>query len=123
MANLSPRLNVPQFRAAVDRPAEIREKGERKEINYQALTVMDWNSGASPLDAWLNSSAVPSTTAALDQQESMKPEIDHLVQEIEEMKVFRNVHIANAPSPDFRDPQLEHVEGVDLDSRSIIVIS
>ena len=51
MANLPPKRSASEFEAAVDRPAKIRKKGRSHEFNYQALTVMDWNSGTSPLDA------------------------------------------------------------------------
>ena len=114
LANLPPKRSASEFEAAVDRPAKMRKKGKTKEFNYQALTIMDWNNGASPLDAWLNQSAVPSTTAASDHQESMKLESNLLAQEIEEMKVFRNVHMAIAPSPKSHDPPLERIEGLDF---------
>ncbi len=117
LANLPPKRNASEFEAAVDRPAKMRKKGESKEFNYQALTVMDWNSGASPLDAWLNQSAVPSTTEALNQPGSMKPDNDLLAQEMEEIKVFRNVHVATAPSMERNDPPLECIEGLDFDAQ------
>ena len=114
LANLPPKRSASDFEAAVDRPTKLREKSESKEFNYQALPVMDWNSAASPLDAWLNQSAVPSPGAALDRQESTNPVSDPLTQEIDEIKVFRNVHMATAPSPEHKDPPLELVEGLDF---------
>ena len=75
---------------------------------------MDWNSGASPLDAWLNQSAIPSTTPALDHQETVDLESDLLALETEEIKVFRNVHMAIAPSPEHNDRPLEPVEGLEF---------
>ena len=117
LANLPPKRSASEFEAAVSRPAKIRKKGNSKEFNYQALTAMDWNSGASPLDAWLNQSAVPSMTVALDQQRPTKLGGDLLAQEIEEIKVFRNVHMAIAPSPEQNDPPLDRVEGLDLSAQ------
>ena len=114
LANLPPKRKASEFAARVDRPAKARKKGKSEEFNYEALTVMDWNSGVSPLDAWLNQSAVPFTTTALKQQERVKQESDILAQEIEEMKVFRNVHMTTAPSPERNDPPLDHVEALDF---------
>ena len=114
LANLPPKRNASDFKSVVNRLAKTSEKDQSKEFNYETLTVMDWNSGASPLDAWLNQSAVPSTTPALDHQETVNPESDLLAQEVEEIKVFRNVHMAIAPSPEHNDPPLEPVEGLDF---------
>lgn len=114
LANLLPKRNTSEFEAVIDHPTKILKKGKSHEFNYQALTVMDWNSGTSPLDAWLNQSAVPSSTRALNQQESIESESDLLAQEIDEMKVFRNVHMAIAPSPKCNDPPLERIEGLDF---------
>ena len=119
LANLPPRRNASDFEAAVDRPAKIRKKGKSHDFNYQTLTVMDWNSGTSPLDAWLNQSAVPSSTTVLSQQESINLESDLLAQEIDEIKVFRNVHMAIAPSPKCND--LEGLEfGAQIYYRNIM---
>ena len=117
LANLPPKRNASDFKSVVNRLAKTSEKDQSKEFNYETLTVMDWNSGASPLDAWLNQSAVPSTTPALDHQENVSPESDLLAQEVEEIKVFRNVHMAIAPSPEHDDPPLEPVEGLDFGAR------
>ena len=114
LANLPPKRNASDFEAAVERPAKLRRKSKSKEFNYQALNVMDWNSGASPLDAWLNQSAVPLPGAALDQRGSTNPVSDPLTQEIDEIKVFRNVHMAIASSPEHNNPLLGPVEGLDF---------
>lgn len=114
LANLPPRRDASEFEAAVDRLAKIRKKGKSKEFNYQTLTIMDWNSGTSRLDAWLNQSAVPSTTAATNRHIS---KTDLLPQEIEEIKVFRNVHVTNAPSPEHNNPPLGPVESLDFPAK------
>ena len=112
LANLPPKRNALDFKSIVNRLAITSEKDQRKEFNFEALTVMDWNSGASPLDAWLNQSAIPSTNPALNHQETVDLESDLLALETEEIKVFRNVHMAIAPSPEYNDPPLEPVEGL-----------
>ena len=114
LANLPPKRNASDFKSVVNRLAKKSEEDQSKEFNYETLTVMDWNSGASPLDAWLNQSAVPSTTPALDHQEIVGSESDLLAQEVEEIKVFRNVHMAIAPSPEHNERPLEPVEGLDF---------
>ena len=114
LANLPPKRNATEFKSVVNRLATASEKDQSKEFNYETLTVMDWNSGASPLDAWLNQSAVPSTNPALDLQKSRELESDLLALETEELKVFRNVHMWTAPSPDHNDPPLEPVEGLEF---------
>ncbi|KAL9117662.1 MAG: hypothetical protein Q9187_005799 [Circinaria calcarea] len=99
LANLPPKRNASEFEAAVDRPAKVRKGGESKAFNYAAVTAMDWNSGASPLDAWLNQSAIPSTAVALQPSDPDNSEKELVDREVKEIKVFRNVHVAMAPSP------------------------
>ena len=101
LANLSPKRSASEFEAAVDRPAKARRTGESKDVNDQAITAMDWNSGASPLDAWLNQSAAPLAVPRQDQEQQSRHE-DPAATEREEIKVFRNVHIADAPEPTTR---------------------
>ena len=117
LANLPPKRNASDFKSVVNRLTKTSEKDQSKEFNYETLTVMDWNSGASPLDAWLNQSAIPSTTPALDHQEAVDLESDLLALETEEIKVFRNVHMAIAPSPEHKDRPLEPVEGLEFSAQ------
>ena len=114
LAHLPPKRNASDFKAVVDRLSIRSDKDQSKEFNYEALTVMDWNSGTSPLDAWLNQSAVPSTNPVMDHQETVDLESDVFAQETEEIKVFRNVHMAIAPSPEQDDPPPESVEGLEF---------
>lgn len=124
LASLPPKRDASEFAAAVDSLAKAGEKGKIKEFNNEFMSVMDWNSGASPLDAWLNQSAVPFTTTALKQQERVKSETDILAQEIAEMKFFRNVHMTTTPSPERHNPPLYRVEardsGVKIDYLNIM---
>lgn len=117
LASLPPKRDAPEFEAAVGRLAKMRKKGKSKEFNYQTLTIIDWNSGASPLDTWLNQSAVPSITAAINRQEPNTTKIDLLPQETEEIKVFRNVHVTAAPSPEHNNAPLERVEGLSFPAK------
>ncbi len=89
--------SASEFEAAVDRPARVRKKRESKYFNYQAVTAIDWNSGACPLDAWLNQSAVPSIVPVIGTHAPSRPEKDPIAQELEEIQVFRSVHVATAP--------------------------
>ena len=82
-------------------PTEVRKEVESTQT--YSVTAMDWNSGASYLDAWLNQSAIPAAAPAINEQQ----EEDTLnasnsstaAQEMEEIKVFRNVHISSASEP------------------------
>ena len=114
LANLPPKRNASEFEAAVDRPAKVRKKGESKAFNYEAVTAMDWNSGASSLDAWLNQSAVPSTATAPQPSDPGNLETDLVAREAKEIKVFRNVHVAMAPSPKEDETIVHELEGLKL---------
>ncbi|KAL8747168.1 MAG: hypothetical protein Q9190_000932 [Brigantiaea leucoxantha] len=90
IAKLPPKRNAVEFEAAVG-------KGETQVSNHTAVTCMDWNSGRTPIESWLNQSAVPlavpvSHTEAQDSIRGRNPTI----QELQEIKVFRNIHIAKA---------------------------
>ena len=92
---LPPLRSAAEFKAAVGRPANVRKKRESKAYNFEAVTAVDWNSGASPLDAWLNQSAVPLKFGVLEShdQRQKPPEADLIAQEVKEINVFRNVHV------------------------------
>ena len=93
LTGLPPKRSVTDFEAAVKRPAKVRKKGESRDFNYHAITALDWNNGASPLDAWLNQSALPSTDLSNQQPTKKFAKGDPAALEEEEIKVFRNVHI------------------------------
>ena len=90
-----------EFEAAVNRPYKARRLAQ-KDFCHEAVTAIDWNSGATPLDAWLNQSAVPSPAPQQLQLQQSRHK-DLVAREIEEIKVFRNVHIADAPEPALRN--------------------
>lgn len=102
--SLPPSQSSTEFEVAVDRPATVRKKSDTKTYNYQAVTAFDWNSGSTPLESWLNQSAIPSTSPTFENPWSGRKEDvvmtkDSVAQEIEEIKVFRNVHMSVAPEP------------------------
>ncbi|KAL2043073.1 hypothetical protein N7G274_004133 [Stereocaulon virgatum] len=113
---LPPKRNAAQFKEAVDRPAKVRTKAESKTYNYQAVTTIDWNNSASPIATWLNKSAIPSTAPIVDPQgRSQYLRKDAIAQEIEEIKVFRNVHISTALEPSNVQHTAAFDETVDLE--------
>jgi len=101
LSNLPPKRSAAEFDAAVNRPAKVRRKMESKEFNFQRVTAMDWNSGASPLDAWLNQSAVPSIVSLPQTQryQSGSSSDDLAAKELEDLKVFRTIHIEGIEEP------------------------
>ena len=74
----------------------MRKKGESKDWNHQTVTAVDWNAAASPPDAWLNQSAVPSVVLVIGTWELSRSENDPIAQELEDIRVFRNVHVVTA---------------------------
>ena len=91
-----PKWNLSELEPADHRPAEVRKTDDPGIHAAQRVTAMDWNSGASPLDSWLNQNAIPSFALAITQEPSRLSEEDLVAQEAEEIKVFRSVHIAMA---------------------------
>ena len=78
--------------ASAKRKPNQKGHSRDEDLNYTSVTSMDWNSGMTHLDAWLNSSAMPSVTPP----EVSRPTIPNAIlvrQEQEELKLFRKVHI------------------------------
>ncbi len=93
---------IDKSEVGFDRPAEIYEDDSATDNNQNIITAIDWNAGESPLSAWLNQSAIPSTTHApadLEDHAANTDEKDSFNEEIMEIEVFRNVHMATAPEP------------------------
>ena len=99
--SLPPSQSSTDFEVTVDRPAKVCKKSDTKTYNYQAVTAFDWNSGSTPIESWLNQSAIPSTspTFGSERKEDVAMTEDPVSQEIEEIKVFRNVHMSVTPEP------------------------
>jgi hypothetical protein len=113
---LPPKRHAAHFEEAVDRSAKVHKMGESRTYKYQAVTAVDWNSGTSPMEVWLNQSAIPSTAEIVDSLEgSQHSRKDAIAQEVEEIKVFRNVHISTAPEPSNVKHAAAFDETVDLE--------
>ncbi|ERF68437.1 hypothetical protein EPUS_03755 [Endocarpon pusillum Z07020] len=90
--------SASEFETLTGRSAKASRTEGSNDISHQVITAMDWNSGASPLDAWLNQSAVPSADSQqLQQQQLCKA--SSTARELDEIKAFRNVHITDVPQP------------------------
>ncbi|MCJ1456069.1 hypothetical protein MMC28_006426 [Mycoblastus sanguinarius] len=126
LANLPPKRKASESEAAGIPSSKVRKKGEDQSYDCQAVTTIDWNNGASPLDAWLNQSAVPSTGAIPGHHASNCSAEDQIAQELEEIKVFRNVHIGTerrslGPKVDPKDEPLASMElGAQIYYRNIL---
>lgn len=89
--------NASHLSITTERSLKSRRVDDDDSSSTQVLTAMDWNSGASPIAAWLNQSAMPSITPTKDEPEGTDESL--IAQEAEEMKMFRNVHVKIAPRP------------------------
>lgn len=96
-----------QLNDTTDRVAKVRKINEGEGPEPPVLAAMDWNSGTSPLEAWLNQSAVPSVVTAKRDLEQADESM--VAQEMEEIKSFRNVHVMTAPDSTYRSANL-HID-------------
>ena len=104
LANLPPKRSASEFETAVRRPNKIHKTDDGANLSFQAVTAMDWHSGASPLESWLNQSALPSITPITSERQEQVSINDLVAQEVKEINVFRSVHMSIAPkgpSPKF----------------------
>ena len=114
------KLQLPRKQSAtaleegINSHAEVRKKLDGRQP--YSVTAIDWNNGASHLDAWLNQSAIPAAAPTLKEQQgemANPPTSSHIpaaAQEMEEIKVFRNVHISSAPDPVIDERHLESAD-------------
>ena len=114
--------SATESEVAVHSPAQVCKKSDTKSHNYLAVTALDWNSGSTPLESWLNQSAIPSTSPIFrnEGKEDVVVTEDPIVQEMEEIKVFRNVHMSVAPEPDTDTidiAAIDQVAELDLDAQ------
>lgn len=95
-----------------ERPSKLRKDNlsemECVPVDYSTLSpqvtsndyvpTINWNSGKSPLDAWLNQSALPSATLSLENEPQEKEfrEQEATAREVKEIEFFHNVHISTA---------------------------
>lgn len=118
-ASQSRKRNVAESRVdSFERPRKIRKEDlERYEDSRGGtqtgnITAIDWNSGASPLDAWLNQSALPSAAPSPDLylQHNESPSKDVSMQETKDVAFFRNVHISAVSAPKSHGAELKNLE-------------
>jgi hypothetical protein len=77
----------------------------------QTVTAVDWNSGETPIDAWLNQSAVPFAGLLVFREQDQVPQTQHIAKrEEEELAFYRRIHIAASS-----EPSIAHPGPMDLD--------
>jgi hypothetical protein len=78
------------------------------------VTAMDWNSGATPIESWLNQSAVPCAGMSTSLEEEQAPQHQETAKrEKEELPFFRRIHIANPFAPRIARPELMNLDWQD----------
>ena len=114
------KLQLPRKQSAtaledgINSHAQVRKKLDSRQPH--SVTAIDWNNGASHLDAWLNQSAIPAAAPAFREQQGemgnppASSNVPTAAQEMEEIKVFRNVHISSASDPVIDERHLEPAE-------------
>lgn len=94
--------------ATTGRSSKMPRRFEDAGPENQVLTAMDWHSGASPLEAWLNQSAVPIAAANPDDNQRTTTAVEsQIAQEREEIKNFRSVHLMAVQQPSSLDGNLD----------------
>jgi hypothetical protein len=90
-------------------------KPERAAVQSAPVTVIDWNSGESPMAAWLNQSAIPMPDAVPEPiEEALSPDPKLLEQERRDLEKLRKVHLSF--SPGLQPPQEQGKEYRNMDS-------
>ena len=112
--NRIPKRNASMSEATADSPAKLSKSEHSITFDGGAITAMDWNSGASPLDAWLNQSAIPSTATSIELPDQPDSVDDLVAQEVEEIKFFRNVHLPTASNTEEKETAVDEFEGLEL---------
>ena len=122
LASLPTNHNARELEFALDHPPEAHEHDQKAEYDTKNAIAVDEADQASPLDRWLTQSAVPSTimTDRAKHQNTSKPDKDLQVEELVEIQVFRNVHMATASERHELGPDrsaYHDLDGLDLDVR------
>jgi hypothetical protein len=90
-------------------------KPERAAVTSAPVTVIDWNSGESPMAAWLNQSAIPMPDAVPEPiGEALFRDPELLEQERRDLEKLRKVHLSF--SPGLQPPQEQGKEFKNMDS-------
>jgi hypothetical protein len=105
----------------------IGEQSNHKRSRQEAVTAVDWNSGDTPIEAWLNQSAVPTSAVQppqRDQDELLRGQ-GALQREEKELPHYRRIHITTAPEPkgdhfDPMDVEYDIIFGAQIWYRNIV---
>lgn len=97
-----PKRDTSDAELVDQRPVMMHRIGERETHTTKLVTAMDWNSGASPLDSWLNQSAIPSLLPEPVEEPPQVSVTDLIERETEEIKIFRSVHVSMAQAIETR---------------------
>ena len=109
-----PKQDISEAELADQRPLMMQTISEGETHTTKLVTAMDWNSGASPLDSWLNQSAIPSLLPEPVEEPPQVSMKDLIERETEEIKVFRNVHVSIAPAIETRATHGDNEDFINL---------
>ena len=95
LSNLPQKRSAAEFEEALDRPTKFQKTGNLQESEHQKVTAIDWNSGATPLEAWLNQSALPSIPSLHSTPKSSSASLsdDLVAKELKDLESLRAIHI------------------------------
>ena len=89
------------FGVSLHRPNKYHKTEDITDCGTTAVTAVDWNSGKTRIDAWLNQCAVPLVVppnrCASEEANRSAGTSAAIEMEVEEIEVFRNIHIASLP--------------------------
>lgn len=113
------------FGVSLDRPNKYHKIEDKTDCGTTAVTAVDWNSGKTRIDAWLNQCAVPLVVPPIrctSDEANWSAETSAAIEtEVEEIGFFRNIHIASLPySRDNREPSRVPDTTSDLELRPMI---
>ena len=113
------------FGVSLHRPNKYHKTEDKTDCGTTAVTAVDWNSGKTRIDAWLNQCAVPLVVPPIrcaSEEANWSAETSAAIEmEAEEIVVFRNIHIASLPhSRDNSKPSRVPDTTSDLELRPMI---
>jgi hypothetical protein len=86
------------------------------------LPIIDWHSGRTPMDAWLNQSAIRMDSGIVQEIDDEQLQgMDHLEQEERDIEILRKVHLAAEPAAiDVGRLEDEVYEGLDESAKPFL---
>jgi hypothetical protein len=87
-----------------------------------ALPIIDWHSGPTPMDAWLNQSAIRMETGIVQEiNDDQLQELKILEQEKRDIELLRKVHLAAEPAaPDIGRLEDDAYDGLDESAKPFL---